>query len=111
MIRQNSGAIVIVSSANAIVGRASMPLYDATKAAVLSLTRSLAVAYGRNNIRANAVCPGFTVTDFHERNAAAKGVSPEQLRRNSDGYALLGNPPNPTKSPPRSASWPGPALR
>ncbi len=95
MVRQNSGAIVIVSSANAIVGRASMPLYDATKAAVLSLTRSLAVAYGRNNIRANAVCPGFTVTDFHERNAAGKGVSPEQLRRNSDGYALLGRPAEP----------------
>lgn len=95
MVEQKAGAIVIVSSANAIVGRAGMPLYDATKAAVLSLARSLAVAHGRDGIRVNAVCPGFTVTDFHERGAAQKGVSPQQLREKSQGYALLGRPAEP----------------
>lgn len=95
MIQQKSGAIVIVSSANAIVGRASMPLYDATKAATLSLTRSLAVAHGRDGIRVNAVCPGFTMTDFHERNAAKQDITPEQLRRKNQGYALLGRPAEP----------------
>ena len=95
MIAQRSGAIVLVSSANALVGRAGMPLYDATKAAVLSLTRSLAVAHGKDGIRVNAVCPGYTMTDFHERAAAKRGISPEQLRANNAGYALLGRPAEP----------------
>jgi len=95
MIAQGSGAMILISSANALVGRADMPLYDATKAAVLSLVRSLAVAHGQDGIRVNAVCPGFTVTDFHERRAGAEGVSPEQLRTNSQGYGLLGRPAEP----------------
>ena len=95
MIEQQSGAIVIVSSANALVGRAGMPLYDATKAAVLSLARSLAMAHGSDGVRANAVCPGYTMTDFHERAAARRGISPEQLRANNAGYALLGRPAEP----------------
>lgn len=95
MIAQGSGAIVIISSANALVGRAAMPLYDATKAAILSLTRSLAVAHGNDGVRVNAVCPGYTMTDFHERAAARRGVSPEQLRANNAGYGLLGRPAEP----------------
>ncbi len=103
MVRQQDGAIVIISSANALLGRADMPLYDATKAAVLSLTRSLAVAHGRDGVRVNAVCPGWTMTDFHERNAAKKGVSPEQLRASAGSYALLGRPAEPGQI--ASAVW------
>lgn len=95
MIKQQSGAIVITSSANALVGRANMPLYDATKAAVLSLTRSLAVAHGQDGIRVNAICPGYTMTDFHERAAKTRGISPEQLREQNVGYGLLGKPAEP----------------
>jgi meso-butanediol dehydrogenase/(S,S)-butanediol dehydrogenase/diacetyl reductase len=95
MIQQRSGAIVIISSGNAIVGRADMPLYDATKAAVLSLTRSLAVAHGKDGVRVNAICPGFTVTDFHIRRAAERGVSEQELRANAEGYGLLGRPAEP----------------
>jgi meso-butanediol dehydrogenase/(S,S)-butanediol dehydrogenase/diacetyl reductase len=97
MIKQRHGAIVVISSANALVGRADMPLYDATKAAVLSLTRSLAVAHGKDGVRVNAICPGYTVTDFHERAAAGRGVSPEELRRRSSGYGLLGRPAEPAE--------------
>ncbi|MEO2003768.1 MAG: SDR family oxidoreductase, partial [Candidatus Poribacteria bacterium] len=41
-------------------------------------------------IRANAVLPGYTLTDFHERNAAKRGVTPEDMRVSTEGYALLG---------------------
>lgn len=92
MIAQQSGAIVIISSANALVGRAGMPLYDATKAAVLSLTRSLAVAHGSDGIRVNAVCPGFTVTDYHVRRGQ---TTAEELFERSRGYGLLGEPAHP----------------
>jgi len=95
MIEQRTGSIVIVSSANALVGRAGMPLYDATKAAVLSLARSLAVAHGKDGVRVNAVCPGYTMTDFHERRAAREGQTPQQLRERNQGYALLGRPAEP----------------
>ncbi len=95
MIQQNSGAIVMTSSANALVGRPEMPLYDASKAALLSLTRSLAVEYGKNGVRVNAICPGYTITDFHEKLAAARGETPEELRERRKGYALLGRPAEP----------------
>jgi 2-hydroxycyclohexanecarboxyl-CoA dehydrogenase len=103
MIGQKRGAIVIISSANAILGRADMPLYDATKAGVLSLTRSLAVAHGKDGIRVNAVCPGYTMTDYHERKAAARGVSPEQLRASAGKINLLGGPAEPHQM--ASAVW------
>ncbi len=95
MIEQHSGSIVIISSANAEVGRSGMPLYDATKAAVLSLTRSLAVAHGKDGVRINSICPGYTMTDYHERSAAKRGLSPEELRERNAGYGLLGKPGEP----------------
>lgn len=95
MVEQNSGAIVFTSSANAVVGRAGMPLYDATKAGVVSLARSLAVEHGKQGIRVNAVLPGFTVTDYHERRAASRGETPEGIRTKNEGYGLLGRPGEP----------------
>ena len=57
------GAIVNVSSANGVVGRAGMAQYDATKAGVLGLTRAMACDHVDDNIRVNAVLPGPTLTD------------------------------------------------
>lgn len=73
------GAIVVVSSVHSFVGRADMPIYDATKAGLLSLTRSLAVDLAPD-IRVNSVCPGFTVTDFHLRRAEGQGRTREDLQ-------------------------------
>jgi NAD(P)-dependent dehydrogenase (short-subunit alcohol dehydrogenase family) len=95
MIEAKSGAIVMISSTTALTGRTNMPLYDATKFGVLSLTRSLAATYGKDGIRANAVCPSFTLTDFHLRKAAAQGISPQELRERNKGYGLLGRPGEP----------------
>lgn len=74
-----------------------MPLYDATKAGVVSLAQSLAVAHGPDGVRVNAVCPGYTMTDYHERNAATRGVSPSELRERNEGYGLLGRPAEPAQ--------------
>jgi NAD(P)-dependent dehydrogenase (short-subunit alcohol dehydrogenase family) len=73
------GSIVNISSANAIAGRAGMAQYDATKAAVLALTRSMACDHVAQGVRVNAVCPGPVLTDYHIRRRAARdGLSAEQ---------------------------------
>lgn len=81
MAETGGGSIVNVSSANAVKGRSGMAQYDATKAALLALTRSMAHDHAAEGIRVNAVCPGPTLTDFHvRRRAQATGESLEQAR-------------------------------
>jgi NAD(P)-dependent dehydrogenase (short-subunit alcohol dehydrogenase family) len=94
MARNGGGTIVNVSSTNAINGRAGMAQYDATKAALLSLTRSLACDHGHQGIRVNAVCPGFTITPFHiRRKAEADGISYDEAQailREQPSHNVLG---------------------
>jgi NAD(P)-dependent dehydrogenase (short-subunit alcohol dehydrogenase family) len=81
MIAGGGGSIVNVSSANALRARGGMAQYDATKAAVLALTRSMAHDHAEQGIRVNAVCPGPTLTMFHvRRRAEATGESLDEAR-------------------------------
>jgi NAD(P)-dependent dehydrogenase (short-subunit alcohol dehydrogenase family) len=57
MIEQGSGVIVSIASVNGIAFFANEP-YSAAKAGLISLTRSMAVRYGRHGIRAVAIAPG-----------------------------------------------------
>ena len=88
---------VINSSINTVRGKAGMAIYDMSKAAVLALTRNLAVEYGALGIRVNAVCPGDTLTEFHINKMAEKGVGVDQLREMTQGYALLGRAGEPSE--------------
>jgi NAD(P)-dependent dehydrogenase (short-subunit alcohol dehydrogenase family) len=64
MIEQKRGVIVnLASMAGKIGSRANLP-YNASKAAVISMTKSLALAYAADGIRVNCVCPGFVATDM-----------------------------------------------
>ncbi|MBV8218990.1 MAG: SDR family oxidoreductase, partial [Solirubrobacterales bacterium] len=62
MARNGGGSIVNVGSIAALVGLAGSIPYQASKSAVLGLTRGAAVSYGPDNIRVNAICPGLVVT-------------------------------------------------
>jgi meso-butanediol dehydrogenase/(S,S)-butanediol dehydrogenase/diacetyl reductase len=85
------GTIVNISSSFGVLGRAGMGQYDTTKAAVLGFTRALAVEEARHGIRVNAVCPGGTLTRYHIRRAADRGVSEAELRRQrTEDNGLLG---------------------
>ncbi|KLU92862.1 oxidoreductase [Magnaporthiopsis poae ATCC 64411] len=54
----NRGVIVNICSSGGIASRPSCPAYDASRAAIISLTRADALDYAKNNIRINCVCPG-----------------------------------------------------
>lgn len=62
MIKRKGGAIVNTSSIGGINPFAEGAAYCTAKAAILQLTRSVAIDYGRMGIRANSVCPGATDT-------------------------------------------------
>ena len=72
MARIGGGSVVTVSSANATVGRKGMGQYDATKNALLALTRSMACDHADEGIRVNAISPGPTLTSFHIRNRVSR---------------------------------------
>ena len=87
MLEQGSGSIINISSFVALLG-CSVPqdAYTASKGAVLSLTRSLAVQFGPQGVRSNAICPGPIETpllmDWLLKDEAAKWL---RLARNPTG--------------------------
>lgn len=89
-LRKSKGAsIVNVSSVYGVVGRGGMGQYDATKAAILALTRVLACEEAEHGIRVNAVCPGSTLTPFTLGRARARGLSEEELKTRGAAPSLL----------------------
>lgn len=101
-LRQSGkGAIVNVSSCYAVKGRKGMALYDATKAAMLAMTRTLAFEEVSHGVRVNAVCPGSTLTDFHVKRTEAAGRSVQELKTQRQDTSLLGR-----WAEPREIAWP-----
>ncbi|MDC7684966.1 SDR family NAD(P)-dependent oxidoreductase [Asticcacaulis sp. BYS171W] len=76
MVKQGKGAngfagsIVAVSSISALVGGEYQTHYTPTKAGVLSLMQSTAIALGKHGIRCNAVLPGTILTDINKDDLA-----------------------------------------
>jgi meso-butanediol dehydrogenase / (S,S)-butanediol dehydrogenase / diacetyl reductase len=69
-MRGRGGAIVLTASICSVTGDPLLPAYTTSKTALLGLARSVAVAYGGEGIRCNAVCPGDMdtpmLTDYFE---------------------------------------------
>jgi len=99
--RGGRASIVNVSSAYALTGRKGMGLYDATKAGILAMTRTLAFEEAAHGVRVNAVCPGSTLTDFHVARARAAGKSVETLKTERQTTSLLGR-----WAAPQEIAWP-----
>jgi NAD(P)-dependent dehydrogenase (short-subunit alcohol dehydrogenase family) len=67
MLRIRGGALVNMSSLSGVVGFPQLPIYVASKHAVLGLTKSAALEYAKSGIRINAVAPGTVDTDMTKR--------------------------------------------
>jgi NAD(P)-dependent dehydrogenase (short-subunit alcohol dehydrogenase family) len=79
-LRKRGGAIINTSSNAALSGALSHSAYSASKAAINSLTQSIATQHGHEGIRCNAVSPGLIVTAATQDTYAASGVGDIMLR-------------------------------
>lgn len=75
MMRQRSGSIISLSSVVGINGNAGQANYAASKAGIIALTKSVAKELGSRGVRANAIAPGFILTDM------TKALSEETLKQ------------------------------
>lgn len=66
MLENGGGAIVNMASVAGIMGVGGLAAYNASKGGVVLLTRNTAMDYGKHNIRANCICPGFIATPMVE---------------------------------------------
>ncbi|MFW6121228.1 MAG: SDR family NAD(P)-dependent oxidoreductase [Petrotogales bacterium] len=64
MIKQKSGSIINIASIAGLSGYATSAPYSASKAGIILMTKTLAVEWGKYNVRVNTICPGVFATDM-----------------------------------------------
>jgi NAD(P)-dependent dehydrogenase (short-subunit alcohol dehydrogenase family) len=79
LVKAGGGAVVNTSSSVALKGSRGGHVYSMTKGGIVSLTRTIAATYAKDNVRANTVCPGTIVTEGIRQRF---GVDDERLRAN-----------------------------
>ncbi|HVQ76034.1 MAG TPA: SDR family oxidoreductase [Candidatus Binatia bacterium] len=95
MIGAGRGNIISLASMAGKMGLRTSLVYGVTKAAVISMTKSLALAHAGDGIRANCVCPGIVETDMiaqvdREAGVGLMGLAPGQYTRQRVAQIPLG---------------------
>jgi meso-butanediol dehydrogenase / (S,S)-butanediol dehydrogenase / diacetyl reductase len=95
MLPAGRGNIISIASMAGKVGGPNSVPYNASKAAVISITKSLALAFSAQGIRVNCVCPGYVETDMwrlleQEVGGGFMGLSPEEFTRQRLAQVPLG---------------------
>jgi 2-deoxy-D-gluconate 3-dehydrogenase len=95
MLERGSGSVVNVASVAGLTGTPSLAPYGASKAAVISLTKSLALEWGPGGVRVNALCPGWTKTDLNSdlwgnEELGRAMVEPTALKRWAEAQEMVG---------------------
>lgn len=73
MVKRGGGSIINTASVNGLFALPNETAYDASKAAVILLTKAIALDFGSKNIRANCICPGITETPLFYKVANLSG--------------------------------------
>lgn len=90
VMKRQGGAIVNLASISSWVAQANFFAYSATKAAILQMTRCMAMDLGPHKIRVNAVCPGTILTEASQRHMQQYGTTFEQFNAEEGEKTLLG---------------------
>jgi NAD(P)-dependent dehydrogenase (short-subunit alcohol dehydrogenase family) len=96
MRERGGGSIVILGSVASLFGVPNFVSYVTSKHAVIGLTRSLAIDYGPEGIRVNAVCPSFTRTEMGDRALETLG---DMIGLDLEQAALRGSRDYPLRRP------------
>jgi NAD(P)-dependent dehydrogenase (short-subunit alcohol dehydrogenase family) len=89
MKKNGRGAIVNLSSVSAWIAQSNMFAYSSTKAAILQMTRNMAMDLAPYGIRVNAVCPGTIMTAAVRRYMQERGMTLDQLNAEEGAKTLL----------------------
>ena len=77
--KRGGGSIINTASVQGLQSQPLVPPYAASKGAILSLTRQMALDYARDDIRVLAVCPGSVDTPMLRAAAEADGADPDEV--------------------------------
>lgn len=94
MLRQGGGSIVNMSSVNGLVSELFLSVYSASKGAIVMLTKGVALDYAKQNIRCNAICPGWIDTPINYAHAEMLGGL-EKVYSSIDSFQPIGRPGQP----------------
>lgn len=90
MKKQGSGAIVNLASISAFIAQPQFVAYSATKAAIVQMTRNVALDLAPFGIRVNCVCPGTILTQASRNHMERVGQSLEEWKAEQESMQLLG---------------------
>ena len=90
MKKNGGGSIVILASISSFVAQPNFFAYSATKAALLQMTRNMAMDLGPHKIRVNCVCPGTILTAASYRHMEKVGMTLEQFNADEGAKTFLG---------------------
>ena len=98
MKRQGSGSIVSTASVAGLQAGFGPHIYSAAKAAVVHLTRSVAMELGESGVRVNCICPGGIATPIFGEALGVSGAEADRVVRDDEG-APDGAPADPARRP------------
>lgn len=90
MLKAGRGVIINTASTAGFVGGVTFLAYAAAKAGIINLTKTMALEYGRKNIRVNCLCPGLVQTPLTERVISVESY--RQMFLDSQQIARIGEP-------------------